>query len=141
MKIEILLANGFEELAIDKRFNKFTAEKQMKIIKEINKFDMTEDEKHNYTMTKYYYCKKRNLPLNDYDYAILGKYTYNFSNDDVECAKIARKVLSKYDKETYGRGHSWSIKYTLLRIHLYYRRRGESYFCKRTGCREDGYQS
>ena len=33
MKIEILLANGFEELALDKRFNKFTAEKQMKIIK------------------------------------------------------------------------------------------------------------
>ena len=102
MKIEILLANGFEELALDKRFNKFTAEKQMKIIKEINKFDMTEDEKHNYTMTKYYYCKKRNLPLNDYDYAILGKYTYNFSNDDGECAKITRKVLSKYDKETYN---------------------------------------
>ena len=102
MKIEILLANGFYSLALDKRFNSFTKEKQMNIIKEITKFDMTEEQKSNYIMTEYYYCKKRKLPLNDYDYAILGKYTYNFSNDDGECAKITRKVLNKYDEETYN---------------------------------------
>ena len=102
MKIEILLANGFYGLTLDKRFNKFTREKQMKIIKEITKFDMTEEQKSNYIMTEYYYCKKRNLPLNDYYYAIKGKYTYGFSNDDIECAKLTRKVLDKYDEETYN---------------------------------------
>ena len=101
MKIEILLANGFYSLALDKRFNKFTREKQMKIIKEITKFDMTEEQKSNYIMSEYYYCKKRKLPLNDYYYAIKGKYTYGFSNDDIECAKLTRKVLNKYDEETY----------------------------------------
>lgn len=106
MKLEFLLMSGYEKLAYDNRFLRFKETKQREILKELNSANLTENEKKEYTMTMYYYCRKRNLPYNDYQMHILGAYTYNFGGSALEIAKLTRKVLQKYDKSRYEFYHS-----------------------------------